>query len=141
MQELYELKEMLVKELAEYGKKGDMSAGTLEVVDKLAHAIKNICKIIEDEEGYSGYYGDDSSRRSYRGSYRGNRGSYNDGYDGSYARGRGLNARRDSRGRDSGDGYSMHGDMISELHELMQDAPDERTKQEFQKFIQKMEQM
>lgn len=31
--------------------------------------------------------------------------------------------------------------MISELHELMQDAPDERTKQELQKFIQKMEQM
>lgn len=133
MQELYELKEMLIKELAEYGKKGDMSAGSLEVVDKLAHAIKNICKIIEDEEGYSGYYGGESSRRSYRSSRR----SYDDG---SYARGRSY-ARRDSRGRYSGDGYSMHGDMISELHDLMQDAPDERTRQELQKFIQKMEQM
>ena len=58
-------------------------------------------------------------------------------------RGRGSNARRDSMGRYSNeynDGYSGH-DMIMELRELMEDAPDERTKSEFEKFIRKMEHM
>ena len=45
MHELYELKEKLCDELKEYGSK-DLSAGTLDVVDKLAHAVKNIDKII-----------------------------------------------------------------------------------------------
>jgi hypothetical protein len=38
--------------------------------------------------------------------------------------------------------YSRAGsDMIHELRELMDDAPDDKTRQEFQRFIQKMEQM
>ena len=45
MHELYELKEMLMNELKEYGEKGEMTSGTLDVVDKLSHAIKNLCKI------------------------------------------------------------------------------------------------
>lgn len=58
MHELYELKEMLCRELEEYGAKGNLSTGTLDVVDKLAHAAKNVGKIIkmceEDEDkGYS----------------------------------------------------------------------------------------
>lgn len=31
--------------------------------------------------------------------------------------------------------------MMDELRELMQNAPDDRTRQEFQKFINKMESM
>ena len=31
--------------------------------------------------------------------------------------------------------------MVSELHKMMQDAPDEQTRMEFQRFINKMEQM
>jgi hypothetical protein len=31
--------------------------------------------------------------------------------------------------------------MMNELHELMESAPDDKTRQEFQRFIQKMEQM
>ena len=65
-------------------------------------------------------------------------------YGGSYAdnRGRGSQANRDSRGRYSSErGYSRDENMIMELRELMQDAPDERTRMEFQKFIQKIEQM
>jgi hypothetical protein len=39
-------------------------------------------------------------------------------------------------------GYSQAmDDMADELRSLMEDAPDERTKQEFQKFIKKIEQM
>jgi hypothetical protein len=44
-------------------------------------------------------------------------------------------------GRYSSDGYSGHGDMVDQLREMMQDAPDERTRMELQKFVQKMEQM
>lgn len=149
MHELYELKEMLCEELKEYGKKGEMSAGSLEIVDKLAHAIKNLDKIIEtyEEEEYSGRgsYEGGSMRGSYedgrRGSYRG---SYEDGrsYErGSYARGRGRNARRDSRGRYSSEGYSRNEDMAMQIREMMEDAPDERTRQEFQRFLGKLENM
>ena len=124
MRELYELKDMLVKELEEYGAKGELSAGTLDIVDKLAHTVKNLCKVIEDAEGYSGdmgYHG-----RSYRG--------YRD--EGSY-RGR-MNARRDSMGRYSGErGYSRDG-LADELRDLMREAPEEH-KQEFQRLIDKLE--
>lgn len=138
MHELYELKETLCDELKEYSRKGKMSAGDLEVVDKLTHTIKNLDKIIEayEESNYS-----EERRRggSYRGSYEG--GSYRNAYDdgrnyrieGSYARGRGRNARRDSMGR-----YSS-ADMMAELHELMEEAPDDRTRMEFERFIKKME--
>ena len=144
MEELYKLKETLCTELEEYAKKGKMSAGDLEIVDKLSHAIKNIDKIIEkyDESEYSGASGY-SNRMNYerggRGGYSNERGGYsNENY--SMARGRGSNARRDSRGRYSGEGYSGH-DMVMELRDLMEDAPDERTRMEFEKFIRKMEQM
>ena len=147
MHELYKLKEMLCRELEEYGEKGEMSTGTLDVVDKLAHTIKNLDKIIEsyEEEEYSGRgsYEGGSMRGSYRGSYEG-RGSYEDGrsYErGSYARGRGRNARRDSRGRYSSEGYSRNEDMTMQIREMMEDAPDERTRQEFQRFLGKLENM
>lgn len=149
MHELYELKEKLCEELEKYGGQ-DLTAGTLEVVDKLTHAIKNLDKIIEakEEEEYSmdggsyayargGNQGGGRSNRSYRGSYaREGGGSY------AYARGRGRNARRDSMGRYAReDGYSGTDEMVSELYELMEEAPDEKTKKEFQKFIQKVEMM
>ena len=50
MHELYELKDMLCKELEEIGGKGELTAGSLETVDTLAHALKNIDKIIESKE-------------------------------------------------------------------------------------------
>ena len=34
-----------------------------------------------------------------------------------------------------------HEGRVHELRELMEDAPDDRTRQEFQKFITKIEQM
>ena len=144
MHEIYELKELLMKELEEYGRKRDLSTGSLEVVDKLAHTIKNLCKIIEaaeEEEGYSergGSYasyargGQGGGRGGNRGggSNRGgsNRGSYEGGNmggnmggmsgEGSYARGgggRGRNARRDSMGRYSSEqGYSRDAEEMAE---------------------------
>lgn len=116
MNELEKLKQMLCKELEEYGSKGEMSTGTLEVVDKLAHAVKNLDKIIEAYDGeYSGRY-------------------YADGMGGvNYSR------RRDSMGRYSRRyGYSRHGDLADELRNLMEDAPDERTRMEMQRLIDKL---
>ena len=63
MTKLHELKEKLMDELEEYTRKDELSAGDLEVVDKLTHTIKNLCKIIEDsEEMYSGAMYPSSSR-------------------------------------------------------------------------------
>lgn len=128
MHELYELKEKLCDELKEYGGK-DLSAGTLDVVDKLAHAVKNIDKIIEvyeDEgEGYSSRTYPDGMGGSYRYSREGRNMNRNGGSYRSYARGR-MNARRDSMGRYSGD-------------DGMQDI--EAVKAEARRLIDKIEQM
>ena len=136
MHKIYELKDKLCEELEEYGDK-KLDAGSLDVIDKLAHTIKNLDKIIEkyEDEDYSSAYDDGVMGGPYeRG---GNR------YGSRYAmargdgRGRGRNARRDSMGRYSSDSRMM----VEELRDLMNDAPDERTKMEFKRFIEKMEQM
>ena len=44
-------------------------------------------------------------------------------------------------GRYASRGYSRDENMIAELRELMAEAPDEKTRMEFQKFISKMESM
>ena len=136
MHKIYELKDKLCEELEEYGDK-KLDAGSLEVIDKLAHSIKNLDKIIEkyEDEDYSSAYDDGMTGGSYE--RDGNR------YGSRYAmargdgRGRGRNARRDSMGRYSSDSRMM----VDELRDLMNDAPDERTKMEFKRFIEKMEQM
>lgn len=137
MHELHELKEKLIRELADYGK-GELSTGSLEIIDKLAHAAKNISKLCEDGQSnrsmrsYDGSY--ESSNRSYDNSNRSYDGSYDEGS--SFRRGRGRYARRDSMGR-----YAAEGpELAMELKELMQDAPEE-SKQDFKRLIQKIEQM
>lgn len=131
MRELYELKDMLCKELKEYGEKGELTAGSLETIDKLAHAMKNLDRVIEayEEDGeYSGRSYPDGMGGSYA------RGRYSrEGR--SYARGR-MNARRDSMGR-----YSRDDGMIEELRDLMKDAPNEAIKRDIQRLVDKMEQM
>lgn len=145
MHELYELKEKLLKELNEYGQQ-ELSAGSLQTIDTLSHAIKNICKIIEagEEEEYSmrGSYNMGGSRYSREGR-GGNRYAYEGGQGGSYARGRGRNARRDSMGRYSGtNGYSRT-DSVSEfaesIREMMGELP-QNLQQDAQRFVQKLEQ-
>lgn len=141
MHELYELKEMLCKELEELGSKGELTAGSLDTVDKLAHAAKNLDKLIEkyEEEEYSNANGD----MSYGGGMS-SRSSYRDGR--SYARGRGRYAKRDSMGRYSSrysrnysrDGYSRDGDVAARLEEIMSDVPDEMIRQEIQRIVEKM---
>lgn len=140
MHMLHELKDMLCEELEEYGKKGELTAGTLDVVDKLTHTIKNLDKIIDkyEEEEYSQAMEGGSYARGGRMSNRGANqyGSYRRGANqyGSYARRGGMGYSRE-------DGYSRNENMVSELYELMENAPDEKTKKEFERFIKKVEMM
>lgn len=156
---MHKLIEYICDELEELERKADkegkLSMAEIQYGDMLAHFKKNLLKGEEmygEEEMYSmdgGSYamGDDRggmngrTRMGGRSMRGGN--SYRYEGEGSYARGRGRNAKRDAMGRySSRGGYSMAGDeMIDELRDLMQDAPDEQTRMEFQRFIQKIEQM
>ena len=152
--ELHELCETIKEEIAEANKKiknagGKLSAGDVEYIDKLTHSLKSIKAVLsmmedEEEDEYSSRYPMSYRGRSYRGgSYRYDDGMMDEGR--SYARdgrGRGSNAKRDSMGRYSSrmDGYSRHGDVVESLREVMEEAPDERTRQEIQRLIEKMEQ-
>lgn len=133
---LYELKEKLLKELEEYAQNGKYSKEDVETIKYMASAVDHICNIVErDDEGYS-ERGDGYSRNMdgyYRGGYPRSYGG------GSYARGRGRNARRDSMGRYSRDGSNDM--MVQQLEDLMQDAPNEQIKQKIQQLVQQIEQM
>lgn len=134
---MHKLCEYIDEELMELerkvGKGQKLSASELEYGDKLAHWKKSLLtnEAMEGEGEYSGYDG-----RSYARNDMG-RGRDNSYMMGSYARGR----RRDSMGRYSSEGYSRADDMVMELHRLMEDAPDEKTRQEFKRFINKIESM
>lgn len=144
MHELYQLKEMLCKELEEYGRKGEVTANTLEIVDKLAHAVKNLGKIIEmyeEEEEYS-MDGGNAYRESMRGYAR--RGNSSRGGNRGGNRGGSSNRRGSSYDGGSRNYYSREGRtdmMVEQLEDLMEDAPDERTRQEIQRLVTKMQSM
>lgn len=130
MKELETLCDVLSDKITEKTRKiknSGMSDGDLETIDKLTHSLASVKKIMafmEDEEGYSGNWPDGSYRGMYRGSY-----------GGSYARGQ----RRDRMGRYSGErGYSRN-DLADKMRELMMDVPDDRTRQEMQRMIEKLE--
>lgn len=143
MHELYELKEKLMKELGEYAQNGKYSKEDVETIKYMASAVDHICNIVEraDDEEYSqrgGYAYDDGNQGGNRGGgySRNMGGSYRDGRGNSYARGRGQNARRDSMGR-----YSRGGDMVEQLEDLKQDAPNDQIRQQIQQLISQVEQM
>lgn len=98
---------------------GPLDMSSVDAIDKLAHAIKCLVTI-EAMEGYS------------------REGSHDDG--GSYRRGRSMTTGRyisRASGRYSRD-YSREDRMREKLEELMMDAPDENTRQELQRLIDKM---
>lgn len=147
MNDLYDLCETISNEIAEANQKisaagGKLTAGDVDYIDKLTHSLKSIKGVMamtEGDEGYSnrGSYAD-GMRSGNRGSYMWNGGGYSrtPGRGGSYARGRGRNANRDSMGR-----YSSDDGMAEELRGLIEDAPNEAIKRDIQKLIDKMEQM
>lgn len=146
---MHKLIEYISDEIMSLEKKagsGKLSMQELQYADTLARVKKNLmkCEEMDGGEGYSGNYSE--RRYSTRGGYSRNDGRSYDGrsYDGnSYdGPGRGPNAARDRYGRYSSTGYSMDGeDMIAELRDLMDKAPDEQKRQEFKRFIEKLERM
>jgi len=157
---MHKLMEFVCDELEELERKaakdGKLSRTDLEDVKNLTEVKKNILKIemLSDESEYSNAMGGYSRRGNYsrrmsydgggsyadmsyadegRGDFVRPDGSYRDGGS-SYARGRGRYAKRDSMGR-----YSRANDeMTEELMKLMDKAPDEQTRSEIRKLMEKM---
>lgn len=119
-----------LKDLEKKADNGGLNMTEISYADTLAHLKKNLLKAeqMEEESEYSNrpmYY---DGGMNFGGSYRGN----------SYARGR-RNARRDSMGRYSNEGYSRAAeDMVGQLRELMDTAPDEQTRMDIQRMVDRL---
>lgn len=144
MHKLYDLKSMICEELERQADK-ELTRDSLEIIDKLAHAGKNITKLIKSSEEEGGM--------SKAGSYGSYRGSYDGPWSGG-ANGRetsmtgGMNGRsyaRDSMGRYSrgsyAGGYSGAGEEFAEeLRKMGQNLP-ENFRGEILRMADKMEHM
>lgn len=143
---MHKIYEYLCDELKDLEKKAEsgqkLSMAELEYLNKLTETKKNLLKIemLEEDSEYSNAMGG-----SYARGGRGGRSYYSmdDGMDmrgGSYARGRGRNARRDAMGRYSSEGgYSRaEDDFREDLEELMATAPNDRVRQKLKSLIGEM---
>lgn len=150
LETLHKLCEALMKELEDYSKKIEksdgMSAGDLEAVDKLTHALKSVKTTIammeSDEEGGNSFRGGNSNRFMpwYGGlSYEGGSG----GRGGSSNRGGMSSARRGGRGNNptgrnqySRDGYSYAEEEFEmAIQEALNAAPDEHVREKLQRIL------
>lgn len=114
MKSMYDLRDMLCKELEEITRKGELGAGDLDIVHKLTDTIKNIDKIeAMEEDGYS-------SRR--------------DEYD---MRGRGRRGTHYVRGHYSRDGGIDN--MKRQLQEMLDNADDESIRRAIQRCMDTIE--
>lgn len=128
------VKDMLCEELERVANKGELSAGSLDIVDKLTHSIKSIDTIIA-----MGEYNDDYSERGMPYARGGRGGNLRGGssYDDMPYEGNTSYARRDGRGR-----YSRESDreqMISKLEAMAMNATDDRMKATIHKCIDELE--
>ena len=143
MESYTELKKMLCKELDEVAKKKELSAGDLEVVDKLTHSLKSLGAIMAMEDKYSGDYGYSGARRrdsmgryadgGYSGRYYDD-GSYDGGYSGRRYSDGGYSGRRYSR--DEGKMYLLH-----QFEKLMDDASNPEEREVLQSAIGRLKSM
>lgn len=114
MKSMYDLRDMLCKELEEITRKGELGAGDLDIVHKLTDTIKNIDKIETlEEDGYS-------SRR--------------DEYD---MRGRSRRGTHYVRGHYSRDGAMDK--MKLQLQEMLADADDDSIRRAIQRCMDTIE--
>lgn len=141
MDGIYRIEEMLCDELSDLGEKGGITNSSLDKVDKLAHSLKNVQKIIAYYEGMSGAdgYSGNTDRVLY-----GDR-SYDDGrsYDGdrSYRYGS-RNYRSYARGRDRMGRYTSRAsspeEMKMQLRQMADDAPNSKIKKGIEELIGEM---
>lgn len=122
-----EIRDMLCEELDRIADQRELTAGSLETIDKLTHSIKSIDTIMAMED--SGYSNDYMNGRTYNGgnSYRGRRRDSMGRYSRTYGRNRGY----------SYDDAKM--DMVDQLEDIMQNAQDEESKKVIQRAIDKLE--
>lgn len=111
MDKMTELYDILCDELEKITEKGELTAGSLDAVDKIIDIMKDM-----EDMGYSGNmmgrsYDDRMYDRSYRGSYA---------------------QRRDSMGRYSRDEFK------DRLEDVMRSAPNEKTRKELERLMMKM---
>ena len=131
LKNLEELKEYVAGEIGNANKRirqnnGGITTGDLDIIDKLAHSMKSLvttsAMLEADGSGYSGYYG---------GGYPAGRGERRDGYTGNM---NGMN------GRERRDGGYSRVDIREHLSDMMADAPDETTRMEIRRIIDRMDQ-
>lgn len=125
---LTKVRDMLCDELDEIAEKGELSAGSLDSVDKLTHSIKSIDTILAMRD--AGY-----SERGYSYRYPMYYYDHDRYHDGEYSEAR----KRDARGR-----YSRadeHEHMIMELREAMAVAKDSGVREDIKRLIEKAERM
>ena len=127
MKSMYDLRDMLCKELDEITRKGELGAGDLDIVHKLTDTIKNIDKIeMLEDDGYS------QRRYSHDGDWEsGTRDTY--GRDSSYAR-RGTHYVRGHYSRDG-----ARENMKRQLREMLDDADDDTIRKAIQRCMDAVE--
>lgn len=152
----HNLCDFIKEELRELDRKvasgSGLSMSEVEYADKLSHMKKSILAVeaMENPEEYG--YNDGGYNRGYNEGYNdgysdssSGYGNYSEGNSGSGygARGRGRNARRDSMSRYATGSrmYRDDKDMMTELQELMNKAPNEQVKQKYQQFISEVKNM
>ena len=141
IKELYEMKETIANEIGEANKRirqagGKLNAGDVDIIDKLAHSMKSLattCAMLEaEEDGYSGR----------------NAPAYNpgityarEGHDGYSRNDSGNNGSYSHKGysRENRNGYSRAGSMTEQLRQMMDEAPDDMTRNEIRKLMDRME--
>lgn len=132
MEYMHELKDMLCEELEKIVEKGELTAGSLETIDKLTHSIKSVSTIMAMED--SGYSNDDMN--GYRASYAQRRDS------------RGRYSRNSRMNRNSYAGYSRRGGysrddetekMVEKLERMMEKTTDQNAKTAIQEAISAIE--
>lgn len=128
MHKLEKLRDMLCEELEKVSKKEQVNTSDLEIIDKLAHSIKNLDKII-DEMSYGRSYG---SYDSYD--------SYGRSRDYSYARrgrdGDGDGRYREGRSRDTHE-YSRR--MSNRFRDMMDETSNDRERDAIRRCIEELE--
>lgn len=131
MHTYYDVKEMLHKELEEIVKKGELSAGSLETIDKLLNSIKNACKIIMYDEFSEGEYSQAGGGYSYA-QKRDSMGRYSRA--GGYSNTRGSRRGRGGYSYDSG-----NEEKVEILREMMGETSSEDERRVINKLIRRME--
>lgn len=131
---LYDLCDVISEEMEEANEKirsagGKLTAGDVDYIDKLTHALKSIKTTIAMEEADEHSYDDGRMMPRDRGSYAR-----------SGERGRGRNARRDSVGRYSREsGYSRAEGVKHMLKDAMEEAETDREREAIRKALKEME--